>query len=177
MDGWRGLFGHRRPRSHHLPFLTLGLVSKAIIGDSAARHWAGLACFAASYRRPMYASPRLYSARWRRGTGQSPWIRDCARSFSSLQPSCQWQFPTSRPRCILSFRAPMRHRQVEALPLLLPFPGWSRIVRHTAGNPSGALDHLLAMPIAHPPSQHPPPAARPTSIHSYRDPSRCARML
>ena len=54
-DGWQGFFGHKRSRSHRLVYLTLGLILQEFVSTPAARHWAGLACFAASYRRPLFS--------------------------------------------------------------------------------------------------------------------------
>ena len=54
-DGQRGLLGHGRKRGRHLIKLTLGLCGEATVPEALARHWAGLACFAATYRRPLFS--------------------------------------------------------------------------------------------------------------------------
>ena len=54
-DGRVGLLGHGRNRGRHLVRLSLGLASWTSCSEALLRHWAGLACFAATYRRPLYS--------------------------------------------------------------------------------------------------------------------------
>ncbi|CAK0794640.1 unnamed protein product, partial [Prorocentrum cordatum] len=54
-DGAAGICAHRRWRGRHLLRLSLGIAAAEVATDAALRHWAGLACFCAGYRRPLFS--------------------------------------------------------------------------------------------------------------------------
>ncbi|CAK0858151.1 unnamed protein product [Prorocentrum cordatum] len=54
-DGKLGLYAHARRRSRHAIRLSMGMLMDSAWTEGVVRHWGGLACYAASYRRPLYS--------------------------------------------------------------------------------------------------------------------------
>ncbi|CAK0870625.1 unnamed protein product [Prorocentrum cordatum] len=50
-----GLYAHARRRSRHAIRLSMGMLMDSAWTEGVVRHWGGLACYAASYRRPLYS--------------------------------------------------------------------------------------------------------------------------
>ena len=50
-----GLYAHARARGRHLQALTVGMLLESGWPEGVLRHWAGLACLTAAYRRPLFS--------------------------------------------------------------------------------------------------------------------------
>ena len=54
-DGKRGTYAHARKRGRHFQMLSMGMALAEHWEEGLLRHWSGLACFAATYRRPLFS--------------------------------------------------------------------------------------------------------------------------
>ena len=55
IDGVRGSIQHARPKGHKLLLTTMALLTHKAPSQAALQHWAGVACFAAGFCRPVFS--------------------------------------------------------------------------------------------------------------------------
>ena len=101
-DGQQGLLAHGRKRGRHLLRLSLALASQAAWPESVLRHWAGLACFAATYRRPLFS---VMSAVFEAVENQEP-----ANVFTPGALEEVLLFAALTPLAVANLRAPLAER-------------------------------------------------------------------